>query len=106
MGKSVFGASLAKSMKEKGCLVGAVFFKFNDKNRSDPIKILYSLAYQAAINVSGLAPYIEKAAVELKPSFADSLEDVFNCLLAQPLNEYGQAYQHNDNKLIIVGRDG
>ena len=98
VGKSVLAAKMIELYKEKESLAACHFCKFNDSNRSNPEKMIQSLASQMCDSVKG---FKEKLLEQLKrPNTVQNLQDAFQVYLKEPLQ------QLPENKPMLVVIDG
>ena len=86
MGKSAFSAALIDRLRGSGQLLGAALFTFSDEQRSDPIVLIKSLAYQVVEVFPELLDPVTAAveALHLEKNKPD-LGQLFKALLLEPL---------------------
>jgi hypothetical protein len=101
-GKSTLATTMANHFRKMGCLGAFLFFDRNDTDRSNPLTVIRTLAYQVGLFHPGAGGAIADT-ITVSPSICTSpLRDQFQELLVDPLSREGVI---NDNIPIVLVLD-
>ena len=106
MGKSSFAMHLSERLAAEGCLLGAIYFQFNNKDKCSPCAMVKTLAYQLAMNLpdTDIVDNIIKTSQELcLPQNEHDVQTLFSDLIAKALCSL--AHPPRDMVLVVDGLD-
>ncbi|KAJ3104479.1 hypothetical protein HK100_004051 [Physocladia obscura] len=89
-GKSVIAAAVARVLENNGFLIAKFFCRFDIGERHEPKRLIRTIAYQLALEISGVAQYITEL-LQDKPDLFESVRSVsylFDLLIKKPLMKY------------------
>ncbi|TFK18750.1 hypothetical protein FA15DRAFT_760477 [Coprinopsis marcescibilis] len=95
-GKSAIQQTIAERGASEGILAASFFFSHQDPERDNAGKLVPTLAYQIAVNISDVKPYIAQAVASDVSIFTKSAEVQMEALILDPISRAAQ-----DNPSIV-----
>ncbi|KAE8376670.1 hypothetical protein BDV26DRAFT_282476 [Aspergillus bertholletiae] len=101
-GKSTISRTVAASFRRASILGASFFFRRGAGNQGNAKRLFPTIAWQLASSVPSLASGIKQTVENIPDILAKSIEEQFNKLLLQPLNNLEQPNQQKKCFVIII----
>ena len=85
-GKSAIQQTIVERAAKEAILAASFFFSHQDPERDNPGKLVPTLAYQLAVKIPDVQPYIAQAVVSDISVFTKSAEVQMEVLILQPIS--------------------
>ncbi|KAI8608761.1 hypothetical protein BC830DRAFT_1233804 [Chytriomyces sp. MP71] len=103
VGKSVAAAQIANILESHAQLVAAIFLKYNDVKKNNPLNVLKTIAYYLCMWYAPIGAKLLEANHSQESLDKLSLSEKFNALITQPLQALGS---YKPDKAVVILIDG
>ncbi|PPQ73474.1 hypothetical protein CVT24_007804 [Panaeolus cyanescens] len=93
-GKTAIARSFAQSCQASSLLIGGFFFWRTDRARSDEKRLIPTLAYQLALSIPLVRPFIEERIAYDPAIFTKSLSSQLDALIISPIRSFREHHPH------------